>query len=90
MSDRVLGGPPDRVIGEIFVWIGIGQDGKEGILSMDVPIDDSGERRHMPLFSSNRAFAEGTLAELARRVQRASMHRADRFVKIELRTFRQV
>lgn len=87
MADEIWGGPPDRIIDEIFVWVGIGANGKEGIISMDMPFGPAGEVRHVPLFSSNRTFAEGRLAKVARQAQRVSMHRADRFVRIELRHF---
>jgi hypothetical protein len=43
----------------------------------------------MPLITSKRETAE-LCGRLARNIQRASMHEADRFVRIELREFRLV
>jgi hypothetical protein len=80
--------PPNATpIREIHVWIGVHADGQEAMLSADMPMPFGAGMRHMPLMSSRREQAE-RMADLARRVQREAMHRADRFIRIELRTFR--
>jgi hypothetical protein len=81
-------GPAQR-IEMLYVWVGVHADGGEGILSTDLPLPLPGGTRHTPLMSSRRELAE-RLRPLAREVQRASMHLADRFVRIELREFRVV
>lgn len=78
--------PPEaNPILSIHVWIGIHADGQEAMLSADMPMAFG--TRHSPLMSSRRDLAEA-LGVLARKIQREAMHRADRFVRIELRTFR--
>jgi hypothetical protein len=93
MSERVLTEAPDKDqrIEVLYAWIGIHADGGEGILSTDLPTPwlPGGPRRHMPLVTSKREVAE-LCASVAREIQRASMHQADRFVRIELREFRRV
>jgi hypothetical protein len=86
MSDTdYLDLPPEpNPIRLIHVWIGVHADGLEAMLSADMPM--SFGTRHTPLMSSRRDLAEA-MAPLARRIQREAMHRADRFVKVELRTF---
>lgn len=78
--------PPERnEVRQIHVWIGVHADGQEAMLSADMPMAFG--TRHTPLMSSRRELAEA-MGVLARRIQREAMHRADRFVRIELRTFR--
>lgn len=95
MSERVFTDPPEaeQRVETLYAWIGVHANGAEGILSTDLPAmpgdAPGGAIRHMPLISSNRAVIEG-LARVAREIQRAAMHTADRYVKIELREFRRV
>lgn len=77
--------PPEQRITELHVWIAIYPDGSEGIVSADLPL--SFGTRHSPLLSSKRKVAE-SLGRLAREVQRAAMHQAQRIVRVELRTYR--
>jgi hypothetical protein len=77
--------PEPNPVREIHVWIGVHADGREAMLSADMPMAFG--TRHTPLMSSRRDLAE-KLQPLARRIQREAMHRADRFIRIELRTFR--
>jgi hypothetical protein len=90
---RVFIDQPDREqrVDVLYAWIGIHADGGEGILSTDLPTPGlpGGATRHMPLITSKRETAE-LCGRLARNIQRASMHEADRFVRIELREFRLV
>ena len=77
--------PPEaNAIQQIHVWIGVHADGREAMLSADMPMGFG--TRHAPLMSSRHKVAE-SLAPLARQIQREAMHRADRFLRIELRTF---
>jgi hypothetical protein len=81
---------PGHRLDEIHIWIGVHTDGSETILSADLPMqysDGSPAMRHMPLMHSQRDRAE-QCAELARLIQREAMHRSDRLIKIELRTYR--
>jgi hypothetical protein len=93
MSERVFTEAPDKDqrIEVLYAWIGIHADGGEGILSTDLPTPGlpGGATRHVPLISSKREVID-KFRGLARDIQRASMHRADRFVKIELREFKRV
>jgi hypothetical protein len=93
MSRRVFTEAPDKDqrVDVLWAWVGIHPDGGEGILSTDLPTPDlpGGARRHMPLVTSKRHVAE-ICGLVAREIQRASMHQADRFVRIELREFRRV
>jgi hypothetical protein len=93
MSETVFTEAPDRDqrIEVLYAWVGILADGAEGILSTDLPTPwlPGGTRRHMPLITSKREVAE-FCASVARNIQRASMHQADRFVRIELREFKRV
>lgn len=82
-----VGADADQRVEELWVWVGIHQNGGEGIMSADLPWGDTGAPRHVPLMTSKRAQAEGAMAQLARRIQREAMHRADRLVRIELRHF---
>lgn len=77
--------PEENPIREIYVWIGVHTDGREAMLSADLPFAFG--KRHAPLMSSRRETAE-MMGRIARQIQRAAMHRAARFVKIELRTFK--
>ena len=90
---RVFIDQPDREqrVDVLYAWIGIHADGGEGILSTDLPTPwlPGGPRRHMPLVTSKRQVAE-ICGLVAREIQLASMHQADRFVRIELREFRRV
>ncbi|MGD0109994.1 MAG: hypothetical protein ABSC06_39145 [Rhodopila sp.] len=76
--------PEPKAIHEIFVWIGVHADGREAMLSADMPMAFG--TRHTPLMSSRRELAE-EMQTLARRIQREAMHRSDRLIRIELRTF---
>jgi hypothetical protein len=78
------GSPP---ITELHVWIGHHASGREGIISADFLTPDG--MRHMPLLNSKRVVSEAC-APIARKVQSASQHHADRIVRIELRTYRAV
>ena len=70
--------PPEAgPVRTVHIWIGVRTDGREAMLSADI-----GER-HMPLMSSRRELAEA-LGPLARRL---TMHRADRLIRVELRSF---
>jgi hypothetical protein len=84
---EIYDAPPDAGyrITELHVWIGTHTNGGEGILSMDLSMPFG--IRHTPLVSSKRDVAE-RFAPFARKIQREAMHRADCFVKIELRTFK--
>lgn len=77
--------PQPYPITEVHIWIGIHADGREAMLSTDMPMAFG--TRHTPLISTKREVAEG-LWVLARRIQLAAMHRADRLIRIELRTFK--
>lgn len=86
MIDVLYDLEPERgQVSEVHIWIGVHADGREAMLSADMPM--FGGTRHTPLMSSRRSTAEA-LAPLARQVQRAAMHGSDRFIRIELRTFR--
>lgn len=81
---------PGHKLDEVSIWIGVHADGSETILSADLPMrhsDGSPAMRHMPLMHSQREGAERH-HDLARRIQREAMHRSDRLIKIELRTFK--
>ena len=81
---------PGRKIDKIWIWIGVHADGSETILSADLNMDMPGGgtgRRHMPLMNSRRESAE-LATELARRIQRETMHRSDRFISVALRCYR--
>jgi hypothetical protein len=83
---------PGHRLDEVSIWIGIHVDGSETIISADLPIqhsDGTWVTRHMPLMHSMRERAE-PFACLARKIQREAMHRSDRLIRIELRTFRRV
>ncbi len=93
--NRVLTEAPEKEqrIDVLFAWVGVHADGGEGILSTDLPAlpgdAPGGAMRHVPLISSKREVIE-RFRPVAREIQRASMHQADRFVRIELREFRTV
>jgi hypothetical protein len=83
---------PGHRLDEVSIWIGVHVDGSETILSADLPMqysDGTPAMRHMPLMHSMRERAE-PFAGLARKIQREAMHRSDRLIRIELRTFRKV
>jgi hypothetical protein len=78
--------PPERnLIQEIFVWIGVHGDGREAMLSADMPMPFG--MRHTPLMSSRRDLAK-SMEPIARDIQREAMSRADRYIRLELRTYR--
>jgi hypothetical protein len=68
----------------LHAWIAIYPDGSEGIMSADMTFD--GQRRHMPLLSSQRATAE-SLRPIAERVRDEALRQAHRDIRIELRRF---
>jgi hypothetical protein len=70
---------------EVHIWIGVHADGREAMLSADLPLVMG--VRHTPLMSSRRDLAE-KFAPLVREIQRAAMHGSDRLIRVELRTFR--
>jgi hypothetical protein len=81
---------PGHRLDEIHMWIGVHVDGSETILSADMEMqysDGSPAMRHMPLMHSQREQAQ-QCAGLARNIQREAMHRCDRLIRIELRTYR--
>ena len=88
----ILPNAPGYRVDEVHMWIGVHVDGSEAILSADLQLthsDGMPVRRHMALMNSRRDVAE-SLAGIARRIQREAMHRADKMIRVELRTFRAV
>jgi hypothetical protein len=77
--------PAAQRINQLHCWIATYPNGSEGIISADMPMPGYGIR-HMPLMASKREVAEG-LAGLARRAQRAAMHKTDRMIRIRLCSF---
>lgn len=75
--------PPDDTqrVDEIWCWVGIHAGGGEGILAGG--LEGLG---WVPLVTSNPTVAE-QMRKAAREIQRASMHKADRFVRLELRRY---
>lgn len=82
-----VGADAAQRVEELWLWVGVHANGGEGILSADLPFGDHGAIRHVPLMTSKKQQADGPMAQMARRVQREAMHRADRLVRIELRHF---
>ena len=77
--------PNDGPVVCLYVWIGIWRDGRESILSADLPLPGIG-MRHMPLMSGKRDVAE-SLRPLAFQLRAASRQSADPMHDVELRTF---
>jgi hypothetical protein len=82
-----LDNPPDddQRITELWAWIATHANGAEGIMSADVQMPGMGTR-HVPLIASKRATADH-LGPLARKIQRAAMHQANRLTNIRLVRF---
>lgn len=80
---RFLDQPPDDTdrVHELWCWVGIHANGGEGILAGG--LEGLG---YVPLITGSAATAEKMRA-MAREIQRESMHRADRFVRLELRRY---
>jgi hypothetical protein len=84
--DFLIDLPPEAgTIDTVYIWIGVHRDGREGMISADMPAA-FGATRHMPLITSRRASAEA-MAPLAERIRRESTHKTNRIVRVELRTF---
>ena len=80
---------PDKVVREIHAWIGTHPEGGEGVLSADMPFGPGGERRHMPLFASERRVAL-MLQPVAEACCQAARDDAGLVVTCKLVTFRRV
>jgi hypothetical protein len=86
MSDSLLDipPPPDQRVTQLFVWLMINEDGSEGIVSADLPMEFG--TRHAPLFTSKRETAE-KLRPIAERVGLLTSEERGKPVTIVLRTF---
>lgn len=78
--------PAEQRISELWAWVATHASGGEGIMSADLPMPAGIGTRHVPLIASKRDTAE-KLEPLARKIQRAAMHKADRLVSIRLARF---
>lgn len=74
---------PER-LREVFVWVGIHADGREGMMSADLRTAIG--IRHMPLMSSRRGLAEQFMP-LAMKIRRKSLHGNNRIIRVEMRRF---
>jgi hypothetical protein len=71
-------------ITEIFLWIGVGENGSEGLIASDFPIPP-GVTRHMPLMSSDHELAK-VMRPLAEEIAASSVW----ITYVELRRFKAV
>jgi hypothetical protein len=76
--------PPDQRITQLFVWIMLNDDGSEGIVSADMPMEMG--MRHSPLMSSKRETAM-KLRPIAERIGSLTSTERDKPVTVVLRTF---
>jgi hypothetical protein len=76
--------PPEQRVNHLFVWIMLNDDGSEGIISADMPMEMG--MRHSPLMSSKRDVAM-RLRPIAERIAALTSTERDKPVTVVMRTF---
>ena len=67
-SDRIVGGPPDLEIEELYAFVAI-EDGKEGLIAQSMPIGPNGELMMVPFVGADWNRVKQLIPE-AKRIQK--------------------